>query len=143
MTDKLFPCPFCGGDASLETGVTADVGGSEIRYVTCVDCSAQADPHDWQTRPSPETNTRAYPQELTDDLRDILSLMMWNTGPMAHALRAGGQDIKHKAEEEQAEVMHWLIGLALEHGSEWRAKASDRIREIKAALATTEGQDNG
>ncbi|TCR01095.1 hypothetical protein [Neorhizobium sp. JUb45] len=90
--------------------------------------------------PYPQTNMRAYPQELTDDLRDILSLMMWNTGPMAHALRAGGQDIKRKAEEEQAEVMHWLIGLALEHGSEWRAKASDRIREIKAALATTEGQ---
>lgn len=87
--------------------------------------------------PAPQPNLRAYPQELTDDLRDILSMMMWNTGPIAHALRDGGQDIKRKAEEEQAEVMHWLIGLALEHGSEWRAKASDRIREIRDALAAT------
>lgn len=91
--------------------------------------------------PPPQTHVRVYPQELTDDLRFILSMMMWTTGPMAHALRDGGQDIKRKAEEEQAEVMHWLIGLALEHGSEWRAKASDRIREIQAALATTEGSD--
>jgi hypothetical protein len=84
---------------------------------------------------------RAYPQELTDDLRDILSMTMWNTGPIAHALRDGGQDIKRKAEDEQAEVMHWLIGLALEHGSEWRVKASHRIREIKAALATEGSAD--
>lgn len=85
--------------------------------------------------PSPADNARVYPQDLTDDLRDILSMMMWTTGPIAHALRDGGQDIKRKSEEEQAEVMHWLIGLALEHGSEWRAKASDRIRAIRDALA--------
>jgi hypothetical protein len=95
--------------------------------------------------PPAQSHVRAYPHELTDDLRDILSMMMWTTGPMAHALRAGGQEIKRKAEEEQAEVMHWLIGLALEHGSDWRVKASERIRQIKASLeaATTEASDNG
>jgi hypothetical protein len=91
--------------------------------------------------PPPAQHVRVYPQELTDDLRFILSMMMWTTGPMAQTLRDGGQDIKRKAEEEQAEVMHWLIGLALEHGILWRQKASDRIREIRDALATTEGQD--
>ncbi|MDP9837569.1 hypothetical protein J2T09_002321 [Neorhizobium huautlense] len=50
-TNKLLPCPFCWSTASLETGLTANVGGDEIQYVTCVSCSAQADPHDWQTRP--------------------------------------------------------------------------------------------
>ena len=49
--EKLLPCPFCWGSASLETGVTADIGGEEVHYVTCMECSAQADPHDWQTRP--------------------------------------------------------------------------------------------
>ncbi len=93
---------------------------------------------DHPSAPAPEKHVRVYPQELTDDLRDILSMMMWTTGPIAHALRDGGQDIKRKAEEEQAEVMHWLIGLALEHGILWRQKASDRIREIRDALATTE-----
>lgn len=51
MNAKLLPCPFCWSSASLETAVTANVGGEEIQYVTCVECSAQADPHDWQTRP--------------------------------------------------------------------------------------------
>ncbi|MBB3315150.1 hypothetical protein FHT77_000992 [Rhizobium sp. BK181] len=89
-------------------------------------------------RQPPVQLVRGYPADLTDDLREILSMMMWTTGPIAHALREGGQDIKRKAEDEQAEVMHWLIGLALEHGSEWRAKASDRIREIRAALSASE-----
>jgi hypothetical protein len=48
---KLLPCPFCWSSASLETGVTANVGGEEVRYVTCMECSAQADLHDWQMRP--------------------------------------------------------------------------------------------
>lgn len=48
---KLLPCPFCWSSASLETGLTANIGGEEIQYVTCVECSAQADLHDWQTRP--------------------------------------------------------------------------------------------
>ncbi|MDW5314982.1 hypothetical protein [Rhizobium sp. PL01] len=96
-----------------------------------------------ETPSPPQRAVRVYPQDLTADIRDILSMMMWNTGPIAHALRDGGQDIKRKAEEEQAEVMHWLIGLALEHGSEWRAKASDRIREIQAFVkaAASEGSD--
>lgn len=51
LSPKLLPCPFCWSSASLETGVTADIGGEDIQYVTCVECSAQADPHDWQTRP--------------------------------------------------------------------------------------------
>lgn len=93
--------------------------------------------------PSPQPNVLVFPRELTDDLRDILSMMMWNTGPIAHALRAGGVEIKTRAEEEQAHVMHWLITLALEHGAAWREKASERISEIRAALATTEGSDNG
>lgn len=94
-----------------------------------------------ETATAPAPQLRVYPQVLTDDLRDILSMMMWDSGPIAHALRDGGQDIKRKAEDEQAEVLHWLIGLALEHGSEWRSKASDRICEIRASLVTSEGSD--
>lgn len=90
--------------------------------------------------PPPQAHVLAFPRELTDDLRDILSMMIWTTGPIAHALRAGGVEIKTRAEDEQAHVMHWLITLALEHGSAWREKASDRISEIRAALATTEGK---
>ena len=94
--------------------------------------------------PSPQEHVLAFPRELTDDLRDVLSTMLWTSGQIARCLRAGGVEIKTRAEDEQAHVLHWLIGLALEHGSEWRVKAQDRIREISDAQpSATEGSDNG
>ncbi|WP_221971543.1 hypothetical protein [Rhizobium leguminosarum] len=86
-------------------------------------------------------NELIFPRELTDDLRDVLSMMMWNTGPIAHALRAGGADIPTKAELEQAHVLHWLTLLVLEHGSAWREKGEEKLKEIRATLtaASTEG----
>ncbi|WP_222375593.1 hypothetical protein [Rhizobium leguminosarum] len=85
-----------------------------------------------------------FPRELTDDLRDVLSMMMWNTGPIAHALRAGGADIPTKAELEQAHVLHWLTLLVLEHHSVWREKGEEKLKEIRATIATAmEGGVNG
>ncbi len=75
-----------------------------------------------------------YPRELTDDLRDVLSLMVWNTNRLANCLRAGGEDIPHKTEREQAHVLHWLTLLVLEHGPEWRAKAEERLKEIRDTI---------
>lgn len=75
-----------------------------------------------------------YPADLTDDLRDVLSLMMWNTAPIAHVLQAGGADIPTKGELEHAHVLHWLTLLALEHGPAWRHEGSKRLKEIRANL---------
>jgi hypothetical protein len=80
MTDKLLPCPFCWSTASLETGLTANVGGEEIQYVTCVSCSAQADPHDWQTRPDApapqdQTNVDALQAQVAFTLSDASRLL--------------------------------------------------------------------
>jgi hypothetical protein len=61
-----------------------------------------------------------YPTKMTPELVEVLSLMMWQTGPLAHALRSAGQEIPRKGEAEQAIVLHWLIGLALTHGPAWR-----------------------
>lgn len=91
---------------------------------------------------APDATTRAsdlqealpYPRELTDNLRDVLSMMMWNTGSIAHVLRAGGAEIPNKAEIEQAHVLHWLTLLALEHSDKWREEGEKRIQEIRAAL---------
>jgi len=79
-----------------------------------------------------------YPATLTDDLRDVLSTMLWTSGQIAQCLRAGGEQIPTKAEDEQAHVLHWLTTLVLEHGPEWRGKAADRIQSIQAALKTSE-----
>lgn len=98
-------------------------------------------------QPAPETRTRGldFPRELTDDLRDVLSTMLWTSGQIARCLRAGGAEIRTRAEDEQAHVLHWLLCLALESGSEWRAKAADRIDEIRRSGTTTssEGCANG
>lgn len=82
-------------------------------------------------RPAP-----AYPSEMTPALQEVLSLMLWNTGPIAHVLRDGGAEIKPKAEDEQAHVLHWLIQLALRHDEAWRSRAVARLNEIKAGTAT-------
>jgi hypothetical protein len=75
-----------------------------------------------------------YPTELTPELREVLSMMVFELSPIAPALRAAGHDIKRRAEDEQAAVLHWLIGIVLEHGKDWRKHAADEIERM-AALA--------
>lgn len=74
-----------------------------------------------------------YPAKLDHELDEILGLMPWQTGPIAHALRADGEYIPKKCEREQANVMHWMIGLYLEHGSAWRDKVTERLTAIAEA----------
>lgn len=75
---------------------------------------------------------RLYPVDLTPDLTDVLGWPNFRCGPLAHAMRAAGADIPHASEVEQAHVIHWLIGLVLEHGSDWRGAASAGIEDILA-----------
>lgn len=74
---------------------------------------------------------KVYPKELNPALREVLGLMCFTTGPIAHAMRDAGESIPHKIEDEQAHVLHWLIGLALEHGDGWKAIAGKRIEELQ------------
>lgn len=73
---------------------------------------------------------RALPAELTPPLRRVLGMMLWETGPIAHAMRATGRDIARKAEDEQAIVLHWLIGFVLEHGADWEKHAAIALRQM-------------
>lgn len=75
-----------------------------------------------------------YPKELTPALRDVLGMMVFELSPIAPALRAAGHDIERRAEDEQAAVLHWLIGIVLEHGDGWRKHAANEIERM-AALA--------
>ncbi|HKT63468.1 MAG TPA: hypothetical protein VJR91_07810 [Burkholderia sp.] len=54
-------------------------------------------------------------------------MMVWETGPLAHALRAAGFAIEHTPEAEQAAVLHWLTGFALEHGADWEKHAATAL----------------
>lgn len=78
---------------------------------------------------------KAWPEELTPELRQVLGLMLWETGPLAHLFRkADGREIPRRAEAEQAFILHWLIGLALEHGPEWRTVAAAEIGRLHQQL---------
>ena len=72
----------------------------------------------------------AYPKQMTPEQRDVLGLMPLGTGPIARDFRAAGEDIPTKPEAEQAFVLHWLIGLALRHGSAWRSIAAAEIGNL-------------
>ena len=58
MTMKLLPCPFCGGDATEETGFTDNVNKIPVYYICCQNCTAQAEG-------AMAWNTRAMPAALT------------------------------------------------------------------------------
>lgn len=74
-----------------------------------------------------------YPTKMTPALHEVLGMMIMQSTPIAHAMRAAGQDIPRKIESEQAHVLHWLIGIALEHGDGWRKVAGAQLEEITAA----------
>jgi len=56
--------------------------------------------------------------ELTEDLREILGRPNFTCHFIAKALRVMGHSIAHKSEDEQAAVIHWLLGIYLKHGSD-------------------------
>ena len=80
---------------------------------------------------------------LDDDLRWILSRPnFWCIGPAA-VLRADGKEIKTRAEDEQASVIHWLLNLYITHGrgfEEVMKSEAKRIKEkaVAAAVAAEE-----
>ncbi|WP_321904437.1 hypothetical protein [Paraburkholderia tropica] len=62
-----------------------------------------------------------YPDELTPELHEVLSWMSFECIYIARAMRAAGFDVKKRAEDEQANVLHWMVKLVLRHGADWRA----------------------
>ncbi|MCJ2020545.1 hypothetical protein MKK84_24480 [Methylobacterium sp. E-065] len=86
------------------------------------------------------TRDLIFPRELTPKVKDVLSIMCFEAGPIARAFReAGRAEIKTRAEDEQAFVLHWLLTFALEHGAEWRRRAGETLTPViaEAEAATT------
>ncbi|WP_157639506.1 hypothetical protein [Burkholderia ubonensis] len=84
---------------------------------------------------------RTYPDEMSPALRDVLGRPNFWCGPIAHEMRAAGAEIKAKAEDEQAHVLHWLVKLVLDHGDDWQKHAATDLRAIreKADAARAQG----
>lgn len=71
-----------------------------------------------------------YPEVITPELRDVLGTLCFRLSPIAENFRSCGENIPRQAEAEQAFVLHWLIGLALKHGPDWRAVAARHIERM-------------
>lgn len=65
---------------------------------------------------------------LDQTMRNILGRPNFACIRLAHWLREKGHEILHKAEEEQAAVLHWQLDLYLQHGARWILVADEYLR---------------
>ena len=78
---------------------------------------------------------REYPKELNPDLMFILGQVNFACRPYAEALRADGVQIDTSSEVEQAHCIHWMLGIYLEHGDNWRKEVGRQLERIAAKVA--------
>ncbi|WPR86362.1 hypothetical protein [Klebsiella aerogenes] len=71
---------------------------------------------------------------LNDDLISILGRPNFMCAHLAELLRKSGEDIKRKSEHEQAAIIHWLLGIYLEHGDKWEDIAKSDIQARAAGI---------
>lgn len=76
----------------------------------------------------------ALPQ-LNDDLIAILGRPNFMCAQLADTLRSGGHDIAERAENEQAAVIHFLLGHYLADPVQWAEKASAVLKAARKEQA--------
>lgn len=82
-----------------------------------------------------------YPCEISPELREVLGMMSFRSGPIAHAFRdAGRANIPRRVEDEQAFVLHWLITLVLEHGQGWCGVAAATLNAVADEAKAARGK---
>lgn len=73
------------------------------------------------------------PLDLYDlDLKWILGRPNYACIPIAQVLRASGETIPNKAESEQAAAIFWMLETKVRHGSEWRDRGAEELRDMRA-----------
>jgi len=82
--------------------------------------------------------------ELTTELRWILGRPCFWCARYADVLRFTGIAIEHKAEDEQAVVIHWMLTLYKRHGAEkWREFAEAFLTETVAKMKAESSPEVG
>ena len=72
---------------------------------------------------------------LNDDLIAILGRPNFMCAQLADTLRSGGHDIAERAENEQAAVIHFLLGHYLADPAQWAEKASAALKAARKEQA--------
>ena len=67
--------------------------------------------------------------ELNDEVKRILGTPCFACAGQAQILRLMGHEIKTKAEDEQAAVLHWNMCMYEKHGDNWRKKAGEVMKK--------------
>ncbi|VWB76885.1 gp38 [Burkholderia lata] len=97
---------------------------------------AQSEPHAEVT-----VSVRAYPDELTDDLRHVLGFPNFRCVPYAHLMVAAGAKIDPRSEDEQAHVLHWLVKLVIDHGERWADVAEEEMNTMRAQASVASSKE--
>ncbi|HDG8261137.1 TPA: hypothetical protein PCO64_000824 [Klebsiella aerogenes] len=71
---------------------------------------------------------------LNNDLISILGRPNFMCAHLAELLRKSGEDIKRKSEHEQAAVIHWFLGIYLEHGDKWEGVVKSDMQARAAGI---------
>lgn len=77
---------------------------------------------------------------MDDHLLAILGRPNFTCTHLAELLRKGGQDIRRKAECEQAAVIYWFLDLYLKYGDKWESIAKDDIQSRVAMITAGTGK---
>lgn len=75
---------------------------------------------------------------LTPAIAKILGRPNFACATIAEMLRQAGQDVDHKAEAEQAAVIHYLLGLHVKHGDAWLEAAEADLKAKRAAVLASQ-----
>lgn len=89
-------------------------------------------PHEWvvlalQSASSADTQSAVLQVPDTDDVRLILGRMCFQCIRIAHVLRLRGDEIKNRAEDEQAAVLRFLLNHYLASPDQWEERAQAEI----------------
>jgi hypothetical protein len=63
----------------------------------------------------------------------ILSRICLACGPIAHIFQRAGYPIPKHAEEEQAQVLLWMLAMYQQHGAGWKAEGDKQLRALNEA----------
>lgn len=107
----------------------ANLDGERVNDVVCRGARAS-----WTREQFEEAAQRPrsdWPAQVTPELLEVLGMPNFRSTPMAHAFRAAGRaEIGSRLEDEQAFILHWLVGLVLEHGADWRRHAGETLSAV-------------
>lgn len=77
---------------------------------------------------------------LMPELASILGMICFQCIPYANMLRLSGHEIKNRAEDEQAAVIHWMLGHYFSHGEDgWRKAAAEDVDRMRAETVAEKG----